>query len=277
MDNEVLERDIEQPVVPEKGQGKDDKGGKDPVQERIERLERRLAESEQSERYWAGIAKNGGGGRQAEPEEDDTPDASEFLEDDETEELDGDTPEKLVDEFAATGVKALSKRGFITKADALKLATEAAIKVSRELIGRERVKMSSDQQLIAEFPELKDPKSDLYKETAKIYQQAVAMDPNAKKSPAVLLMAAKAAKLSLKPAPSRRDRDDDDDFEETESERRDRARSQDSRPRGRGDLDDHDDRLGDEARHIISGFGITEEEFKAAQKDTMRSRPRGRR
>jgi hypothetical protein len=94
MDNEVLERDIEQPVVPEKGQGKDDKGGKDPVQERIERLERRLAESEQSERFWAGIAKNGGGGRQAEPEEDDTPDASEFLADDDTEELDGDTPEK---------------------------------------------------------------------------------------------------------------------------------------------------------------------------------------
>lgn len=270
---DVLNRDTETPVVPDKGQGKDDKGQKDQSTERIERLERELSETRDSERYWAGIAKNGGNGRAADKPEADTPDASEFVDGkDGADGIDDDTPAKMVDELAASGTAALKKRGFITAADAKKMAAEVAVKVANTLIGRERGKITTETKLMSDFPELADKTSELYKATAKNYQEACALDPNAKTSQAALYLAAKAAKASMKPA----DRNSNDD-DESEEDRRDRARSQDSRPRGRGVVDDRSDSLSDEDRQTIKCFAITEAEFLESRKETMSTRPRGRR
>lgn len=232
-----------------------------------ESTRRESQERDEAAKYWAGVARSGGGRPPQEQVEEpaDDLDANEFLDENAADGLEGDTPDKLVDDFAAKGVSALKARGFITAADAQKLAVEVAAKVTRELIGRERQKITSDTRIMSEFPELKDQSSELFKATARIYQAAVAMDPNAKRTPAALFLAAQAAKAGLKPAQPRRD--GDDEYQpEGESERRRRAASQDGRPRGRGPVDEHDDMLGDEARSVIKAFGISEDEFKASQK-----------
>jgi hypothetical protein len=234
----------------------------------FESLKRESAERGEAAQYWSGLHRTAA--RTAEPAADEDEDvAREFLEADEPDGIDGDTPEKLVDDFAAKGVAALKSRGFITAKDAQKLAVETALKVSREMIGRERTKITSDATLMNEFPELKDQASDLFKETAKRYQKAVAMDPGAKRTPAALYLAADAARESLKARAPVKRRNEDDDYEpEHESDRRRRADSQDSRPNGRGQAADRDDMLGDEARQVIKAMGISEAEFKASQKDT---------
>jgi hypothetical protein len=238
----------------------------------VDGLRRDRDEARESEKYWAGVARNGRAAEPAtEPEEDD---ASQFIDEDAPDGIEGDTPEKLVDEFAAQGTKALDKRGYVKAADVKKMAAEIAIKVARQMIGQQVVRSTTDAQIMTAYPELKDPNSELFKATAKIYQEAVAMDPSAQKTPAALFLAAKAAKASLKPPPKARE--DEDDYEpEVESDRRRRADSQDSRPRGRGQVEDHDDMMGPEARQICKDMGITEAEFKESMKAT--SRPRGRR
>src|ERR1035438_6156127 len=147
--------------------------------DRVAALERELAESRESEKYWSGLARSGSGSRTPAPEPEPEPeeDGSEFLDDSvENQSVEGDTPEKLIDEFASEGVKALAKRGFITAKDAQKIAVDTAMKVSQSMIARERGKMDTDSKILGEFPELKDQTSELFKETAKRYQKAVAMD-----------------------------------------------------------------------------------------------------
>jgi len=272
-EEDVILPDASAPQVPAGGQGRDETVTLTKAQH--EGLLRERDEARESERYWSGLARNGGRGPQpvADPVEDEPIDTS-FLEDVDEPNLEGDTPEKLVDEFAAQGVGALKKRGFITAADAHKLAVDVASRVTRELIGQERQKMTTDAQIMADFPELKDPNSELFQETAKHYQRAVAMDPAAKKTPAALYLAAQAAKASLKgraPAPRQ-----DDGFE-PEHDRRQRAASQDARPRARGPVEEPDDMLGDEARQVIRQMGISEDEYKASRKAMGNTGQRGRR
>jgi|GEM_PF-5618232 len=259
--DEVLGNEPPNPDVPAKGQGKDEYVPL--TRTEAESLRRERDEARESERYWSAHAR--GNGQQQQAAEPEAEDGSEFYAE-ETPADDDDTPEKLVDDFAATGVKALQKRGFITAADAQRLAVDTAVKVSREMINRERQKMGSDTKILADFPELKDEKSDLYKETAKHYQEAVAMDPSAVKSPAALYLAAKTARATLKAKAAPR-RDDDDDRPEPESDRRARANSQDGRAKHRAEVED-DDMLGSEARSIVKSMGITEAEFKASRKET---------
>lgn len=273
---EVIGNDPNQPAVADKAQG-------DTVtipKSELESLQRTLRETQQSERDWAAMARRGAPAPEPVVEAEEPLDPGDFVDAEAPRELEGDTPEKLVDDLAAEGVKALGRRGFITAADAQKMAVEVASKVTRELIGRERQKLTTDAQIMAEFPDLRDQNSDLFKATAVRYQRAVAMDPNAKKTPAALFLAAEAARESLraKAAPRRREENDDDEprGREPEEDRRRRADSQDSRPRTRPPVDDTDDMLGSEARQIIKGFGITDAEFNASRKE-LGARGRGRR
>ena len=233
---------------------------------RIAALTRELDESRQSEKYWAGLARAGSASA-AEPEPEPTEEESnaEFY-DEVPAGLPDDTPEKMIDDFAAEGAKALSKRGFVTTAQAHKLAVDAAVRVTNALIGRERSKMTSDTQIMGEFPELKDQNSELFKETAKRYQRAVAMDPAAKKTPAALYLAAEGARDAL------RARRGDPDTED-ESDRRRRVDAQDGRARGRGQGEEPDDMLGANAREVIKAMGLTEKEFQDARKETAGMRP----
>jgi len=237
-------------------------------------------EARQSERYWANLARPGQQPQLVAEE----PETDQVEEAEGRDGIEGDTPDKLIDEFASTGVKALKNRGFITEADAIKLAKEVAGKVSRTMIDQERSKITSDTQLITEFPELRDKESALFKETAKHYQDAIKMDPAASKTPAALMLAARTARAILKAngneAPARRQREpeyDDarepryrerDDDREREDDRRRRVDAQDSRPRGRSEAIDSDDMMGTEAKTVAKAMGISEEEFEASRKQT---------
>jgi hypothetical protein len=273
--DDVLGNEPQQPAVPDKGQGKDDTVTIPRSEWEATRRERE--ELQRSNEDWASHFRRGGAAPAAEPagETEDGLDPEGFV-DAELDEpaVKGDTPEQFVDAIAAQGAKAIADRGFVSKAEAQRIAVQVAERVSRELIGREQRKMSTDTQILGEFPELRDQKSELFIETAKRYQRAVAMDPNAKKTPAALFLAADAARESLnaRKAPRSRDGEDDDSGRsgpEREPERRQRAASQDSRPKGRQEIDDFDDMLGREAQQVIRAMGITPDEYKASRRETL--------
>ncbi len=233
-----------------------------PAEARVASLERELGEARESERYWAGLAKSGAPKTEPEPEPTEEEENSEFYDASaDASAIEGDTPEKTIDDFAAEGVKALSKRGFITAKDAQKIAVDTAVRVTNTLINRTTTKLSTDQKITGEFPELLDQNSELFKETAKRYQRAVAMDPKAKNTPAALYLAAEGARDSMRAKGRRADPDD-----EPEADRRTRADSQDARPRGRATADDPDDMLTGNQREIVRAMGITEKEFRESQK-----------
>jgi hypothetical protein len=135
--------------------------------------------------------------------------------------------------------------------------------------------MGTDQQIMQEFPDLRNQQSELFVETAKRYQRAIAMDPNAKKTPAALYLAADAAREAIKGRTETATRTAR--ANETEDDRQARIDAQDnSRGRGRAEIDDSD-YLGDEAKQVIKAFGLSDAEFKASQKETTGGRSRGRR
>lgn len=250
-------------VPPGQGGGTNDNEKVTLTKAELDSLNRRLDEAQHDAKYWAGIAKTGAGAVGHEPagevEEELNLDTTDLLDPDSpTGLLPDDTPEKLVDEIASHGVEALRRRGFISKAEAERIAvdkaTEVAARVTREIVGQERTKVVSDNKLLGDFPDLRNPQSELFKETAAIYREAVAMDPAAKKTPAALYLAAKAAKQII----------DARGGGEQEQERLDRINAQDGRTRGRQSATS-DDLLGPEASTIIQQMGITEAEYKAEQ------------
>lgn len=262
---ETVEREQIAPVVPP-GQG--GANGKDEnvtiPKAQLEALTRSLGEAQGDAKYWAGVARTGAGaGRPAaeppagEDEQEIEVDESEFLDPDAlTGLLDGDTPEKLVDEIAANGVEALRKRGFVTAAEAQRIAvqkaTEVANRVAKSVVSTERNKNATDRQIVGNYPDLQNPESELFQETAKIYREAVAMDPNAKKSPAALMLAAKAAKTIIDARHS---------AQETEEERLERVEAQGG-PRGRGRDTAGNDYMGPETTEILRQMGVSTDDFK---------------
>jgi hypothetical protein len=278
-DEDVIGNDPATAEVPDKGQPKEDVTIS---RSELESLRRELHESRESELAWASFHRNGG--KQPEPkagEPEETLDADQFVDADTDEGVKDDDPGKFVDDIAARGMKAIADRGMVTKAEARRIAVEMAEKVTRELMGRETQKQTSDRMIMEEFPELrqlmKDPEaqktSPLWAETAKRYQKAVAMDPRAAKTPAALYLAADAAREFLKSKKAARQETDEDDERgnrEDEAQRRHRADSQDSRPRGRREvIDDSDDMLGREAREVIEKMGITPDQYKASRRETL--------
>ncbi|MBZ5578245.1 MAG: hypothetical protein LAP40_16910 [Acidobacteriia bacterium] len=228
----------------------------------VEALRRDRDEARESERYWAGIAKTGGGAPSPEPasdpEDEISLDENEFVDPDAPDGLlAGDTPEKLVEDIAAHGVEALRRRGYISRAEAERIAvdkaTQVASKIAREVVGNERQKLVTDNRLLGKFPDLRNPQSELFQETAKIYREAVEMDPSAKKTPAALYLAAKSAQQII---------DSRGGGREDEQDRLDRVNAQDGRTRGR-QAASHDDLIGPEAADIIKQMGISEDDYKA--------------
>jgi hypothetical protein len=241
---------------------------------RVAALQRELSEARGDAKYWAGLVRSNAApaAAEAEPEASEEDENSEFYDASVAPApIENDSPEKLIDEFASEGTKALQKRGFVTTEQAQRMAVDAAVRVTNTLIGRTTNKMSTDNRIMSEFPDLGDQDSELFKETAKRYQRAVAIDPAAKKTPAALYLAAEGARDALR-SKSRHDPDAED-----ESDRRRRVDAQDSRPRGRATSDDGDDMLGNEAREVIRAMGITEAEFKASRKETAAKMPAIRR
>jgi hypothetical protein len=263
IDEEVIDRETDdQPDEHHEPADQADKGagkgkGKDADTETISKseltaLRRQLSEAQNSERFWADRAR--ANGKPAEAEEEKDPD---------DEEEPDEALDTLVDEFSTQGIKALQKRGVVTKRQTVQIAERIANKVARQIIGQERQRTTTDQTIMGEFPELKDGNSELYKQTRIELKKLVDLDPGAAKSPIALYSAAATAKATLAAkaaAPSRRGRGEErydyegSGSEDEEAARRLRTDSQGS-SRGRGGREaTNDDSLPPQARQVLAGM-----------------------
>lgn len=259
------EIDDQQPEVTEKP----DKPAKEPetvtlTKAEHEALKRELAEEKEAGKYWAGVAR---GGKQSKDEDEDgEPEVKE--KDDE----DDDGPDKLVDEFSTQGIKALVKRGVLTKKAATELIKQEAAKIARGLIKEERQKATTENAVFRDFPELKDPKSELFEATKKEMQLLVdTFGQEAANSTAHLYMAAKAAKASLKPAKPARD-DERYDYDDRQL----RADAQDGGGRRGSQLSD-DDHVTSDMRQVMANMWPEETPEKRLKLFRMGQEKLGRR
>lgn len=243
-------------------------------------LRRRATESEQSERFWADKAKTGGGeqpkrGPQiVEPEVE----LGDLAGDEQVDDEAPQTPEKFLDELNEKGVdaiiSALRKRGLVLDKDqVLQLSAET----SRRVVQHERGKMTIDAQISTDFPELKDDTSELFKETSRIFRHNVELDPNLRKSPAALLMAASQARAELKAkAPVKKARSDyreEGEDREADDARQRRINAQRGElGRGGAPFEGDDDDLGPEARSVIALFGKAGVDEKSYREERTRLR-----
>lgn len=256
MDVEEVELEDGAPTpTPESGeepgrQGGDDKADKAELAElrkEIQARDRRLAELEESERYWAGKAKGGKDKDEDEPEDEaDEPEP----------ELPADDPEKLADELGTHGIKALEKRGVLTAKQAKQMMAEIAEKVATKIVGKARDQIANDSRLMQQYPELNDPKSELFERTKVIYKEMLGDDPALKNSRRGLELAARAAKAELASEKRATRRYDEDD------ERVSRIRRQAGDRGRRHDDDEGEGDLGPGARDVIKAFRISEDVYR---------------
>lgn len=178
----------------------------------------------------------------------------------------------FVDDLSTKGIKALEKRGVMTKKATKAMIAEEATKIAREIardaVGKARTSMTQDAELVSQFPELRDEKSELHVETKKIFATAVAKDPSLKNSPTALMMAAENARNRI--AARGGDRATVGDDTEQARQRRIREQSGDGgRRRGEGFAEEDDDSIGPEARNMLSQmsrFGVSDKEYQSERK-----------
>jgi hypothetical protein len=268
--------------------------------ERYEVLERELAEVRRSNQQLVDLVGRQTPARQAEQNAalGDDVDIDWGQDEDDADETDEpEDPATLVEDLSKLGRDALAKRGFLRKADVVKMVREESRKAAKtaatQVVKHARTEVTRESVVIREFPDLANPESDLFKATAAHVRNAVRLDPNAAKNPTTLYLAAQAAKAELgaKSARGARPQDGDrqqnrpgplnDDFEleEDDEDREPVLRERPSRSerdiriasqqgdRGRGGRskvqgDDDDFVMDADARNVAAQMGITADEFK---------------
>lgn len=256
----------EEPAQPKAAAPKDD-GSKT----RIVELERQLREAQESERYWAGRARGGQEPQHREAPPQPKPTAKKL------------TPAEFIDGLTERGQDFLDEimreSGYVKRDDAAKVAEE----VGTRIVQHARRTITVEQQ-IDQIPELRDPNSELYRATDRIFSEHVAADPSLKDSPSALLMAAKLAQAEIgkKTPPKRASRDyreDDETSGDIDSgARKRRIASQQGdlgRDTGSAPFDGDEDELGPEQRELIGRFakwGVDEKSYRAAVAKDRRRR-----
>lgn len=235
---------------------------------------KRASENESAAQYWAERARAGAGdGKETAESTDDTQDLRlGELVPKAADPPDAEDPDGFLDELSKKGsgavVADLKKRGLLQSPEEL---VELMTKVAQRVATRERGKATTDAELAANYGDLKDENSPLFKATARKYQELVRRDPALKKSGMTALMAAEAAKLELELEAARNGKAGEhyEIDQDREQARRDRisAQSSDGRSRSsRSDIEDEDDTLSDNARTLIAqleSYGVTEKNYKA--------------
>jgi hypothetical protein len=176
----------------------------------------------------------------------------------------------VLEAITTKGVKGLdeilAKRGYARQAD-----VDAKVEARAG-------QLAAEQTLYAEYPELKDQKSDFFKEVAAEYGALIKDGvPQAR----AMQMAAKTVELSMIREGKRETPKQKTEREkgERETERRARIAAQTGDRGGRvaAGAAEEDDELTDEQKHIAAQFGITEEAYqKRAKEGVNRSMGKGR-
>jgi hypothetical protein len=185
-------------------------------------------------------------------------------------------PDKFIDELTSKGASALdkvlakhgAKSGYVRKEEVVQLAAE----VAKRIVSTERGKITIDARLVSEAAELKefgdlnDERSPLFRETQKLYREAVALDPKQGKRPSAVLLALRAAGANLRVGAKGRRREQP----EADEERTQRIRSQQGETgRGRKVDPETDNEMGPEAKRVVDlfgAFGVTGEKYRAMQR-----------
>ena len=207
-----------------------------------EALQKRVAEADETAQYWAERAKP--------PEKAEKPEDEEKAADEP--EDDGDV-DKFVTDLTKSGLKALVNRGVLTKKEATEIIQREARKVTKELVAAEVKRVSTDAELVRQFPDLQNRESEHFKRTSSIYREMVEQDETLKRSPQALFLAARAAKAELAAEKPKGD-----------SGRDARIRAQ-AGDRGGGrshEEGDDDTSLGPEAQAVIAAFKIDEKGYR---------------
>lgn len=276
------------------------KGGDEGKDDRYEDLQRELEELRGSNRQLIDlVGRQTPAPRKEETVDDDPLAGFDFGTDpaDETEDDVLEDPAAIVEDLSKLGTQALAKRGFMRKADVLKLvrseSRKAAATASTQAVARAKTEVSQQNVVMREFPELADPESDLFKETAARVRRAIAIDPKAANSPATLYIAAEAAKAELerkgegngggkrkvvRDGSRGDDFDEVDDFDDedrepvarqprqrqTENDRRIAAQQGDRGRSGRSRIQSDDDGvvMTAEAKDVARMMGLSDDEYK---------------
>lgn len=224
-------------------------------------LRTRNKELQDSERFWAERAKGGGESREEpEPEKEDI--VAALLGDLGDEE--DDNVDSLIDELTSGGMKALKKRGLLSKKDLApilkgleeKLEAKAAA-IAEGRVGKARKDLETDGELIRQFPELgridrdtgealDEADAPFIASVSKHYRRLVSRNPGRKTDPTALFDAAEMARLEVG---------------SNEEARRRRINAQTSGG-GSGPDSNGDGGLTERQRKIIEGMGVTEEAYK---------------
>jgi hypothetical protein len=265
-----------------------DKAGR-VFQKREAELQRRIKELEVSERHWAGVAQGKRGASADDEDEEEAPAARKRAkaEEPEEEELGGEELIKAIEEGGSKALKGLVQKyakslGLVSREEAEELADERA----NRRVKTEVADMKYGNALLREFPELepllsgdkatqkaaqKDP---FVAATVEEFQKLVAED-RAMNSNAGLKVAARLARARVdadKRTASRGRRAPDDEDEERGARAR-RYSSLLGRASAGGDYADDEESepvMTETARSLISGFGISDQEFLKAKKRTDR-------
>ena len=213
------------------------------LQKEIEARDARINELSDSERYWADQAKGKRGEPAAVDGDSEDPD---FAEED---------PDKFTEALAATGIKALQKRGMLSPKQIREMVRTEAAKIAGDVLARREKVLTREGELIQTYPDLKNEKSEFFQATARILREEFADMPEFQRTPQALKAAAKMADVERKLAAKQVEPDEDLAL---------RLASQPGRGARRAP-ESSDDGLGSQERQILAAmgrYGVTEADYK---------------
>lgn len=275
----------EQPVKDEaekpegKRDGKGGKGSDDPesrFRAELTARDRRIAELEASERHWSEVARRTPAEEaKPEPEEDVI---GELLGKDDPAD---DSPAGLIDELSTDGIKALVKRGVVSERKMREIlkayhakSREQILKDVRKEVQAERAKVEKQAErrsvLLQDFPELNNPKSELFELTSTKLKKLQKLDPDAQITERDMYMAADAAQSELNGRGPRKPKEEDRRYErygaEEDQDREDRIRAQMGDRGRRRAADTEEPELRDDQAEVLKIMKVTPENFRKQQK-----------
>lgn len=205
-----------------------------------------LDEARESERFWSARARGGNAPTEEVVEDDeddkDSPKPAESP-------FSGEKTDRFLDDLGVYGLEALVKRGVLTQDQFLEKIEQLEKRLGDKVDKRlevQRKHTATDAEL-AKFPDLKDPKSELFKSAQAIFLQMVADDPAMKNSPAALLSAARIARKEIDMEKQLADAKRAD----RQNNRRERIESQPGERSPVGEDDDVGEALSPQAREVV--------------------------
>lgn len=209
----------------------------------VKALQDRVREIEAESAYWKGRAEAGAGNRRGDDDgEPERPAPRRSKQDD------VDDSAELLESLSKDGSKALKARGFVSM--------DEVERIVEQRIGQAQQALHSDAQLMRQYPDLNDPKSDFSKRVAAEVQEMIRHDKSLAKSNGTIAAAARIVKAEMAAEDARKGGADRD---------RERRISKQGPVNGRGGggYDDDGPSMQPGMRGMLRGLSVPESQYKA--------------